>query len=222
MPQQATAYKNFHILAMKRLKKPRSYSDYTLEHLEEICGISNALVPLSFNAPPLEPSPSLLEGLEKGKLFPFNSEKAKSEFIIAPILVEIAWRNGGRFRCFSGNSLDVDKERSLRGRCDFVLSKSMSAHISAPIIAIFEAKDDNVDSERWFGQCGAEMLAARIFNEDRNEPIHIIHGAVTNGMAWRFLRLEGALLTIDTDLYTTDNLPRLLGALQYLIDFYYQ
>jgi hypothetical protein len=66
------------------------------------------------------------------------------------------------------------------------------------------------------------MFAARIFNEDRNEPIHIIHGAVTNGNAWRFVRLEGALLKIDTDIYTTDNLARLLGALQYLIDFYYQ
>jgi hypothetical protein len=205
---------------MKTLKKPRSYSDYTLEYLEEACGIANVLTALSFNAPDMEPSVALLESLEKGKLFSFNSEKAKSEFIIAPILTEIAWRNTGRFRCFSGNTLDVDKERSLRGRCDFVLSKSMSAHISAPIIAIFEAKDDNID--RWFGQCGAEMLAARIFNEDRNEPIHIIHGAVTNGNAWRFLRLDGTLLKIDTDMYTTDNLPRLLGALQYLIDFYYQ
>jgi hypothetical protein len=100
------------------------------------------------------------------------------------------------------------------------LTKNFTADISAPIIAIFQAKDDNID--RWFGQCGAEMFAARIFNEDRNEPIHIIHGAVTNGNAWRFVRLEGALLKIDTDIYTTDNLARLLGALQYLIDFYYQ
>jgi hypothetical protein len=205
---------------MKTLKKPRSYSDYTLEHLEEICGISNTLTPLNLHVPLVEPSPALLDTLSKGKLIPFNSEKAKSEFIIAPILIELAWRNEGRFRCFSGNTLDVDVKRFLRGRCDFLLTKGFAAHITAPIIAIFEAKDDNID--KWFGQCGAEMFAARVFNEDRNEPIHTIHGAVTNGNAWRFLRLQETLLSIDTDIYTTDNLPKLLGALQYLVDFYYQ
>ncbi|TAE27510.1 MAG: hypothetical protein EAZ92_09345 [Candidatus Kapaibacterium sp.] len=207
---------------MKILKKPRSYSDYTLDHLEDICGISNIFQQLGLGVRSLEPSAWLVSGLKKSNLMSFNSEKAKSEFMIAPVLMELASLNAGRFRCFSGNTLDVDKERSLRGRCDFLLTKHFSGNISAPIIAIFEAKDDNIDSERWFGQCGAEMFAARIFNEDRNEPIHIIHGAVTNGNAWRFLRLDGALLTIDTDVYTTGNLAQLLGVLQYLIDFYYQ
>lgn len=205
---------------MKTLKKPRSYSDFTLAHLRELFALENASADLHLGNHPKEPSEWLLETLEISKQMVFNSEKAKSEFIISPLLLELSNRNQGRFRCFSGNTLDVDTKRSLRGRCDFLLTKKFTMDISAPIIAIFEAKDDNID--HWYGQCGAEMLAARIFNEERNEPVFIIHGAVTNGTTWRFLRLDGALLTIDTDLYTTDHLARLLGALQFLIDFYYQ
>lgn len=204
----------------RELKKPRSYSDYTLEHLQVLCGIQNTQQRLNLHRQDIEPSAWLQAALEKSMLISSNSEKAKSEFVIAPILMELAARNEQRFRCFSGNTLDVDKSRALRGRCDFLLTRNFSANISAPIIAIFEAKDDNID--HWYGQCGAEMLAARIFNEERNEPISIIHGAVTNGHTWRFLRLEDSLLTIDTELYTTDYIAKLLGTLQYLIDFYHQ
>jgi hypothetical protein len=201
------------------MKTPKSYSDFTLEHLQTIFGIDNAQKELYLAETDLMPSEWLISALERSKVMPFNSEKAKSEFIISPIILELVSRNPERFRCFSGNTLDVDAKRSLKGRCDFLFTKKLSNHISAPIIAIFEAKDDNV--EHWYGQCGSEMLAARIFNEQRNEPIHIIHGAVTSGTEWRFLRLEENVLSIDTELYTVGNLPKLLGALQFLIDFYH-
>jgi hypothetical protein len=73
----------------------------------------------------------------------------------------------------------VDEEKALKGRCDFLLTKHLSINIVAPLIAMTEAKDQNVDN--WYGQCGAEMFAARLFNEQKNEPYSIIHGAVTDG-----------------------------------------
>jgi hypothetical protein len=204
---------------MKILKKPRSYSDFTLEHLRELFGINNIKRPLNFVVKPIEPSAWLAAGIEKSKRVALNTEKAKSEVLVAPVLIEILTRNPDRCNYFSGNTLDVDAVHALKGRCDFLLTKEPSMDITAPIIAIFEAKDDNI--EHWYGQCGAEMLAARIFNEERNEPITIIHGAVTNGTEWRFLRLDGLMLYIDSELYTLGEVSKLLGALEYLIDFYH-
>ncbi len=207
-------------MAMKPLKKPRSYSDFTLEHLREMFGIRNRTQALVPGCTLLPPSAWLLTTLQMNRIAPMSSEKAKSELLITPVLVEMMNRNPSRFTCFSGTSLDVDAAQSLKGRCDFLLTRELSLDVSAPIIAVFEAKDDSLD--HWYGQCGAEMLAARIFNEQRNEPITIIHGAVTNGFAWQFLRLEGAQLLIDTEIYSLSDLPKLLGVLQGLIDFYHQ
>jgi hypothetical protein len=201
------------------MKTPKSYSDFTLDHLRVMFDIENIETTLDLCKQPLEPSSWLLETFTYNKVLRINTEKARSELLISPILVEIARHRPKMFQCFSGNTLDVDVERSLKGRCDFLLTKKLSLDISAPIMAIFEAKDDNI--EHWYGQCGAEMLAAKMFNEQHNEPVEIIHGAVTNGRDWRFLRLEGAQLLIDSDIYTLSDLPKLLGALQFLIDFYH-
>ena len=202
------------------MKIPKSYSDFTLEHLRTMFGIRSKKSALNLGNVPVSPSAILPQILERNQQVPTNTEKAKSELLITPILVELATRNPERFTYFSGNTLNVDIAHALKGRCDFLLTKEVSLDISAPIIALFEAKDDSLD--HWYGQCGAEMLAARIFNEQRNEPITIIHGAVTNGFTWQFLRLEGAQLLIDTEIYTLGDLPKLLGALEYLVDFYHQ
>jgi hypothetical protein len=74
--------------------------------------------------------------------------------------------------------------------------------------------------DKWYGQCGAEMYAARLFNQKQQKDFPIIFGAVTNGFAWQFLKLEGQILYIDTQTYGTRNLPELLGVLQNMIDFY--
>ena len=44
-----------------------------------------------------------------------NTEKARSEMIIAPILMEAVRLSGYRLNLFSGLTLDVDKERGLTG-----------------------------------------------------------------------------------------------------------
>jgi hypothetical protein len=64
------------------------------------------------------------------------------------------------------------------------------------------------------------MYAAKLFNEQKNEPYKIIYGAVTDGYQWVFLRLEDNLLLIDSERYYRQDLARLLGALQTIADFY--
>jgi len=207
-------------LRVRKRKRIRSYSDYSLDALQEICGIENQRADLNLidNAENVFPSAWLEESLRKNLKMLLNSEKAKSEWLIAPVLTELQERNVHKFNIFSGNSFDVLPEKFLKDRCDYLLNKGQSVNITAPVIGIFEAKDDSL--EKWYGQCGAEMVAAQLFNQQHNEPYPIIYGAVTNGYEWIFLRLEENRLLIDNRRYYLQDLSQLLTALQTVVDFY--
>lgn len=199
-------------------QKPKSYSDFTLEHLQEMFGIQNKQVALHLPVQPFKISQWLTEVLEIALKLPRGTEKIKSEVFVTPILMALFEANPNQFQYFSGYSFDVDTKQALRGRCDFLLTKSLSAFIDTPVFGIFEAKDDSI--EHWYGQCGAEMYASQLFNAQKGKPIDTIYGAVTNGLTWQFLRLQNADLQIDTQYYTLQNLPTLLGTLQGIVEFY--
>lgn len=203
---------------MAKVRKPRSYSDYTLSDLRTLCGIDNSKAHFNLLTNTVNPSSLLVQTLSRNRIQPINTEKARSELLITPVLIEWLSSNPQRLQYFSGNTFNVDEKKSLKGRCDFLFTKHFSVDIFAPVVAMFEAKDDNVDN--WYGQCGAEMFAARLFNEQANQSYPIIYGAVTDGFEWVFLRLEDNMLFIDIDRYYLNALPELLGALQTIIDFY--
>ncbi len=203
----------------KTRKAPKSYRYFKLEDLEKIFSIKplyieSLLEPVeSLNVPT-----NLVVNIKRNQQLPMLNEKAKSELIVMPILVEI-WDMNKNFKPLSGLTFSVDTEKGLTGRCDFLISSIADAvELKAPIMCVFEAKDDNI--EHWYGQCGAEMLAARIFNDREGSNIKIIYGAVTNGFTWQFLKLENNTLFIDSQRYGTANLPQLLGAIQKVYDFY--
>jgi hypothetical protein len=198
--------------------KPSSYSDYTLEDLREILGIDNKKAHLKLLHQTIKPSDFLMMTLQRNQALPINTEKARSELLITPVLVEWITNNPQKLQYLSGNTFDVDPQKFLKGRCDYLFTKHLSLDIMAPVVAIFEAKDDNVDN--WYGQCGAEMYAARLFNEQKNEPYKIIYGAVTDGYEWVFLRLEESILLIDNERYYLRNMSELLGVLQTIMNFY--
>jgi hypothetical protein len=146
-----------------------------------------------------------------------NTEKAKSEFIIAPILYEIARKNEDKVSFFSGDSFDVDKSLGLNGFCDFLFAKvPESPTIKQPVFCLVEAKNDNL--EKGMPQCIAEMYAARLFNERSNNPLNIIYGCVTTGYQWQFLKLENQLIYQDTQVYSLIELPKILGILQFIVE----
>lgn len=200
------------------MKKNKSYSDYTLGELRNLCGIDNTKASFDLLQKQVAPSDWLIQTLQRNRTQPINTEKARSELLIMPVIIEWLTNNPMRLQCFSGNTFNVDASKALKGRCDFLFTKHFSLDIVAPVVAMFEAKDDNVDN--WYGQCGAEMYAARLFNERDNQPYRLIYGAVTDGFEWVFLRLEDQMLYIDTNRYYLNALPNLLGALQTIIDFY--
>jgi hypothetical protein len=141
-----------------------------------------------------------------------HTEKARSEFIVAPILAEVRKLMSHRVSLFSGTDFNVDPGRGLNGTCDFIMAASpMQFFVRNPVLMIVEAKNENIKAG--LGKCIAEMVAAREFNAAEPTAPTRIHGAVTTGSNWRFLRLEGGLVFIDSTEYFVDQLERILGIL---------
>lgn len=70
-----------------------------------------------------------------------NTEKARSELMIANILVEARKRLNHQISLFSGIEFNVDKASDLNGFCDFMISASPEQlMLNAPVITIVEAK----------------------------------------------------------------------------------
>jgi len=163
-------------------------------------------------------SQRLEQDMEEAKQMPLYSEKAKSEAIIFPIIKEVK-RNNAFISIFSGISLQVENEKLLTGVPDFMISaKPHRAYIEAPIFCMVEAKNGVV--EDGFAQCAAEMYAARLFNQENDEPYETIYGAVTNAYDWVFLKLEGNTVFIDKERYFLNDLPQILGIMQFIVDQY--
>src|SRR5260370_22826448 len=118
-----------------------------------------------------------------------HTEKARSEFIVAPILAEVRKLMNHRISLFSGFDFNVDPGRGLNGTCDFILADSrVQLFLRNPVLMVVEAKNDNIKSG--LGQCAAEMVGAREFNERAGDRAIPIHGLVTTGTNWRFFKLK--------------------------------
>ena len=194
-----------------------AYKDFTLERLEAEFGIKNQKAKLFEKVDNLEPSSWLLETLALGKNLPIRSEKSRSELIVTPILLETIHRNQDFITFYSGERLDADKKHGLIGECDFLITRDTRSYsINAPLIAIVEAKKQDIDLG--INQCAAQLYGAKIFNDARNTPIQIIYGCVTTGKDWLFLNFENNLITVDTQQHKQEDLSKLLGIFQAIID----
>lgn len=145
-----------------------------------------------------------------------GSEKARSEAIINPILLEVRRICHRQISVFSGEDFTVDPAAELTGRCDFLISKSPEQlFIQAPAIVIVEAKKE--DTKSGLGQCVAEMVAAQRFNAEAQQPIIAIYGSVSSGTAWKFLKLEEQVVTIDLKDYPMPPVETILGILVWMV-----
>jgi hypothetical protein len=141
-----------------------------------------------------------------------STEKAKSEMILAPILIELRRMLNNQISLFSGVKFNVDSTRGLNGFCDFLISRSrQQSFIKSPVVAIVEAKNDNIKSG--YAQCMAEMIAAQIFNEREGKEIESIFGVVTNGNQWKFLKLNKDVIYIDLNDYYIISPEKIMGIL---------
>jgi hypothetical protein len=192
-----------------------AYNSFTLEQLKRDFGMVVVEATGVFaGAAPVEVSAQLREALAEGAplALAISTEKARSEMVIAPVLMEVRRQRPGAIGLFSGSDFNVDQARGLSGFCDFLLSGSPEQlTIEAPIVAIVEAKNENLRSG--VAQCIAEMVAAQIFNDARERPLAHVYGAVTTGSSWLFLRLGGHEVTIDLTEYFLGDIDRIVGIL---------
>lgn len=146
-----------------------------------------------------------------------STEKARSEFIIAPILAEVREQLGKRFSLFSGIDFTVDTSQGLNGECDFLFSKSPEQLVLlAPVISVVEAKNESF--RNGLAQACAEMIAARVFNEREGHPLERVYGAVTTGDDWQFLMLEENTLFVDKKRFDLEELPTILGIFCHMLE----
>ncbi|HRD67757.1 MAG TPA: hypothetical protein PKY50_16550 [Candidatus Competibacter sp.] len=144
-----------------------------------------------------------------------NTEKARSELIISPVLLQLRKIENKKISLFSGVDFNVDEEKGLKGACDFIISLSdEQLFLDAPVIALVEAKKENII--QGVPQCIAEMKAAQIFNERRKNRVETIFGVVTTGIQWQFLKLVDDRVSLDLDQYYIKELGKILGILHFM------
>jgi hypothetical protein len=144
------------------------------------------------------------------------TEKARSEMIIVPILIELRKLVDRQISLFSGVDFTVDEAKGLNGVCDYIISRSPhQLVVNAPILMLVEAK--NEDMKRGLSQCLAEMVAAQLFNLREGNANQPVYGVVSTGSNWRFLTLEERTVLIDLPEYFINQIGKILGILLHLV-----
>ncbi len=199
-----------------------AYNKFTFKQVTEQFGLKvvqkDSLFPVDTTILP-QPSQLLKQTLERNVTLAkaIATEKALSEFIVAPVLSEILNISKGKISLFSGIDFTIDVKQGLSGRCDFIISLNSNQYfLTAPIITIVEAKKSDISLG--LGQCVAEMVAAQIFNEKENTPKTLIYGIVTTGIEWQMMSLEGKNVYIENRTLSLDKLSEILGVLLKMIE----
>ncbi len=197
-----------------------AYREFTLENVEQRLGVTLNQKTLFPSVTALPVTSWLQEALAKGRQLGFFSEKARSEFIVAPVLLTSRELAAERFSIFSGPTFNVDVALGLMGECDFILTRTPPLPVlRAPMMALLEAKKHDI--EEGLGQCIAQTVAARIFNQraqPAGAPVAPVFGCVTTGEDWQFFLLEDQTVWLDSDRYYIVNVGMILGAFQTIVD----
>ncbi|GJD17048.1 hypothetical protein RIVM261_020040 [Rivularia sp. IAM M-261] len=197
-----------------------AYSDFSLSQAQSSFNLTlDETVNLFNNVSPVSPSEILKTILTDyvPLATSVGTEKARSELIIAPILVELRKLLSNKISFFSGNEFNVDATKGLQGRCDYILSGSREQlFISAPVMFIFEAKKEDIIGG--LGECVAAMVAAQLFNQAKGNEVKRIHGSVTSGTTWKFLFIEDSTVYIDSVEYYIKEVDKILGILLQAFD----
>jgi len=196
--------------------KKLSYGKMSLNEVQYKFKLTLNLSCFFTELPSITPSEHLQKFLRSSTPLALFSEKSRSEFIIAPILLEIRELVQQTISIYSGVTLDVAPEEELQGICDFLITQSSPLPIiQAPIIVVVEKSD----IEAGFGQCVAEMIAAERINQLRYQSQKkYIYGCVTTGELWQFLRLTESQLDINPQKIYLAEIEKILGAFWTIIN----
>lgn len=195
-----------------------SYSDFTLEKITKQFGVTiKDTQNLFADVEPVPLDAFVREYLARSipLAVAIGTEKAKSELIVAPMLLELKTRLADQMSLFSGVEFSVDVSRGLHGVCDFIISRSQQQFfVSTPIVMIVAAKKDDV--KLGLPQAIAAMIAASVLHEQEGNAIDTVFGAATSGNQWEFVQLQGNTVAIDVCDYYIADPERILGVLCFM------
>jgi hypothetical protein len=192
-----------------------AYSDFTLDQLVHQYALHLTQADIFALVTPHPVTPWLSNTLERSRPLAVVSEKARSEFIVGPILLTLRDLRD-HVAIYSGQRLEGDAAAGLTGECDFIIAHGEQLPIfSSPVMTVIEAKKNDVESG--LGQCAAQMMGARLWNADHQTGIETIYGCVTTGEAWQFLCLHQDQLILDTKRYYINDLEYILGILFWIV-----
>lgn len=192
--------------------KKLSYSAFSLEMARKKFRLTLSLQPLFQDVTPAVPSEFLKTALERASDLAVISEKARAEFIVAPILLEAREVLNNAISIYSGVRFDVAPEEGLQGVCDFIITRTPPfPSIQAPVLVMVEAKRNIV--EEGLGQCAAGMVAAQRVNQEESPEQKNVYGCVTTGEIWQFLQLTDHELVIDPTKIYIEHIDTILGIL---------
>ena len=188
-------------------KQKLNYSAMTLEEAMQLIG-RDTLTAWHLNAPPRQPGDTLKDIFCRFEFFDLQASEPAKTLLIDALFVEIVPGH---------KTLKVWKEAALNtdtttGVADYVIAPKR-AYMATPLLCVAEAKKDDFPKGRI--QCLAEMAACRWNNQQRGLDIEV-YGIVSNGQVWQFYHLTQASDLLESTLYTVDDLPELLGALDYV------
>ncbi|MDU9047704.1 MAG: hypothetical protein Q3M30_02560 [Candidatus Electrothrix sp. Rat3] len=114
-----------------------------------------------------------------------NSETAKREFLIAPVLFELAKETDSKINV----EYPIDVSELLSGYLDYLIRYKQE-------LIVIEAKKGDID--RGFNQLAAELIALDQYEEEGGS---ILYGVVTIGEMWVFSMLDRKNKKIIRDMH---------------------
>ena len=144
----------------------------------------------------------------------YTSEASRCELVISPILREVYKKYYQIISFWIQKSIRYDDK--LTGTPDYIFSirsELGKTVLEFPVLLIVEAKKN--DFEQGWGQCLAELVASQKLNNSPDKPVY---GIVTDADSWQFGKLTNNTFTRNSENYTIDNLERLFGALNFILE----
>ncbi len=197
---------------IQKAPNKKSYSTFSLETARKNFQLTLSLRALFAEVAPIPASEFLRTTLYRASDLAVISEKARAEFIVAPLLLEVRELLHNEISIYSGVRFDVAPDEGLQGICDFIITRTPPfPTLQTPLLVMVEAKRNIV--EDGLGQCAAEMVAAQRVNQEENSEFKSVYGCVTTGEIWQFMQLVGRELVIDPTKLYIEHLDKILGIL---------
>lgn len=146
----------------------------------------------------------------------FTSEASRCEAVIYPVLREVCKAFIAEYALWSHKSIAAEDDARLFGTPDYLIARRSELGknvLGFPLVLIAEAKQNNF-AKGW-GQCLAELVAARSLNGD---PRQTVYGIVTDAEVWQFGKLEEHRFTRNPTRATIDDITEVFGAVHRVME----